>query len=75
MKLISKEEFSPSRKEWPFKDLEIDKGVELSDGYNDCNLQQIAVAARTYAAKSNREFRVATVTKDGKTVIQVLRIK
>jgi len=76
MKFISKEEFKPTRKKWPFNELEVGKGIELPDGFNDCDVKKIAVAARTYEAKSNVSFQVATVKKaDGTKAVQVLRAK
>ncbi len=75
MKTISKDQFKPTRKEWPFKDLSIDSAVELPSGFNDCNVRKIAIAARTYESKSKSSFKIATVKKDdGTSAVQVLRI-
>lgn len=81
MKFILKQEFNPTRKKWPFNELEVGIGVELSEGFNDCSVAKIAVAARTYAAKSDVTFEVATIKKWDESgccfmkAVQVLRTK
>ena len=61
MKLISKADFKPTRKKWPFNEIKVGDGVELNDGFNDCSVAKIASAARTYAAKTDVKFKVATI--------------
>ncbi len=81
VKFISKEEFKPTRKKWPFKTIEVGSGIELSEGFNDCNVAKIASAARTYAAKSDVIFEVATIQIQDEhgcvfvKAVQILRTK
>lgn len=61
MEFMPGKDFKPTRKKWPFNKINVDQYIELKDGFNGLSVAKIASAARTYAAKSDVEFDVATV--------------
>ena len=68
-------EIKKGRKEWPFKDLMIDDGVELEDGFNDCDLYLIKAHAHAYGQSVSKQFKTKIYRQTNKPdLIRIIRV-
>jgi len=76
MKKISELDFyaQTTGKYWPFKDLAINEGVEIKDGYNGKDIETIRKCAFSYASSAGIKLK-SQIVNGGIKSIQFLRIK